>query len=359
MSFKFYPIESKIFDLLIFPACAIFTEKNEEALKSSNYTELIPEASLLFYKQMESALVPYKSDILRFYFEELSMPSLVTKQYPVFGYANEQAYFTFLRGLSDEDLLRTYLTKIALVESDDDTLDDAALETLVHDVNAQLTLIESLSTPDDEKWRLSNLIRQQKKSCHEWLDLMETLIPIFEVFYQEKASSVMTFGDDLVRRLDETHGTVLSEISFGILTVDLLPSEHLLVSMIDAYNIEINSTSFIPYTRLGVYIEEFFKQLQNAQESELKERVLTYKNLGDKTRYEVIKLIASGVESAKEIAKQLNVSQATISYHISNLTTSKILILKKENGKYINVINYEWLMDCHKKMLTDFGYDNL
>ena len=59
--------------------------------------------------------------------------------------------------------------------------------------------------------------------------------------------------------------------------------------------------------------------------------------------------------SAKEIAQMLGVSQATISYHISNLVTSKILVLDKNEGKFAYRVNFEHLESVYQAMREDFG----
>ena len=108
-----------------------------------------------------------------------------------------------------------------------------------------------------------------------------------------------------------------------------------------------------PYIIWGIESEAFLKKIKEAEKEEQVNRILAYKNLGDKTRYEVLKCISNGMQSTKDIAHQLNVSSATISYHLNNLMTSKLIRLAYEDGKYFNKVNQEWIETCFEELKKD------
>lgn len=83
--------------------------------------------------------------------------------------------------------------------------------------------------------------------------------------------------------------------------------------------------------------------------------VLIFKNLGDKTRYEVVKLIATGESSTKKIATALEVSSATISYHLSALVTAKIIRLDKSNNKFRYVLDWDSIESAFNSLKEDMG----
>ena len=103
-------------------------------------------------------------------------------------------------------------------------------------------------------------------------------------------------------------------------------------------------------------MEEAFKRMKEINENKTLERVQIFKNLGDKTRYEVLKLIAAGETSTKVIAKTLGVSSATISYHINNLLTSKVIKMDKSNDKFGYVVDYELLEDTMEEFRKDMNF---
>lgn len=103
-------------------------------------------------------------------------------------------------------------------------------------------------------------------------------------------------------------------------------------------------------------MEEAFKKMKQINENKTKEIVQIFKNLGDRTRYEVLKLIAQGETSTKDIANALGVSSATISYHINNFLTSKVIKLDKGNSGFKYVIDYELLKNIIKGFKEDLKF---
>ncbi len=357
MRYEFYPNESRIIDFVEFPMYVKFTEFNAEMLETNDYSEFVSDAFIKTCTSLENALKPFESKICQFYYKELSLPLLVMKKHSPFGYETFHMYADALRGLEDSALRESFLTKLLLMDTEAEAIAPEHLHAVSASFEAQMALLDRVEMNDDEKWKMIGFLRQPKQSVLKWLKLMEELEPIFEAYYCEYEGEIIRYGQALAKTFTDSNGQAISDMSNGIVTKDLLSNGNILISLVNGSNIEINTTSSVKYIRWGIHVEAFFEKMMLAKESQLKERVLVYKNLGDKTRYEVIRLIAEGVETSKEIADILGVSQATISYHISNLTISKIIILEKLDGKYRNRVNIDYLKEMHQKMLVDFKGD--
>lgn len=359
MQYKFFATESKIIDLITFPECLRFSEKKSRDLDIDYYNDYILEDTFEYYEALATKLKPFEKEINRFYFSNLSMPVMLTKLNSFFGYDSVDSYLNKLKNLTQDELLKSFLTKIyaSITENDkilhaEDIYDDVTK--YMKDKNKQIDLLEQLDANDEEKWKISSLLRQPKTMTNEWISLIETLIPLFENEYKLKESKIIEFGKFVEKKLNDSNGDALPTMTDNLLNKKLLPSGNILISFINSYALEINTSDKTPYLRWGIDVEDFLELIQNAKENELKDRVLLFKNLGDKTRYEVIKLIAQGATSAKEIATTLNVSQATISYHLNNLISSKLLILERDNSKYSHKINFDILESAYKSMIADF-----
>ena len=103
-------------------------------------------------------------------------------------------------------------------------------------------------------------------------------------------------------------------------------------------------------------MEEAFKKMKEINDNKINERVQVFKNLGDRTRYEVLKLIASGETSTKEIANRLGVTSATVSYHINNFLTSKVIKLDKSNTRFGYVVDYDLLNEIIEGLKEDLQF---
>lgn len=98
-----------------------------------------------------------------------------------------------------------------------------------------------------------------------------------------------------------------------------------------------------PYMSLGLKLEAFLENMKILDENAMIERVNALKNLGDKTRYSVLKCVASGMDSTKKIAETLGVSSATISYHLNNLLSSRLISYESIEGKVRAQVNKAWI----------------
>lgn len=77
--------------------------------------------------------------------------------------------------------------------------------------------------------------------------------------------------------------------------------------------------------------------------------------MGDKTKFEILSLLRTEMCYGSELAERLGLSAATISHHVSQLTTLRMVnIVKQGNRIYyeINKEQIEYILDAAKSMLT-------
>lgn len=75
------------------------------------------------------------------------------------------------------------------------------------------------------------------------------------------------------------------------------------------------------------------------------------KVIGDKVRLQIIKMLASKPMFGKELAESLGISRSTVSHHLDQLRTVRLLIVeRKKNTKYFSLNHYEY-----KKLLIALG----
>ena len=78
----------------------------------------------------------------------------------------------------------------------------------------------------------------------------------------------------------------------------------------------------------------------------LEDSELVFKALASSQRLNILSLVLDNENiCAKEISKELELSQPDISYHLSKLTQAGILEKSKEGIKYCYDINYQLLED--------------
>ena len=177
--------------------------------------------------------------------------------------------------------------------------------------------------------------------------LSELTIEIPATHKKPEKINLVAFKTDL--------GDSLNQVTNGVLKDSSVPGEtkNIFISYFNSYTIQIYSVLKPNFVAWGFMLEKFFEQLIEQNENELLERILLFKNLGDKTRYEVLKCVAKGITSTKIIAEQLGVSSATISYHLSNLATCKLITLLRQEGRYHYVVNHDLIDQCFTDLKKD------
>lgn len=359
MRFQFHEKASYINDFLLFPHYVHHKKEEEASAKEESYAEFIGEASKERAKAMQELLLPYKERLDPFYFdmtEDLSLMALISIRYTFLEEEDALTYLRKVQANKDEELVEALLYGLALFENREEDRNLEELRSLTKNLARHpgdiMPWLSRLGITSDAKWHLYAFTQNPREQIEAYVQVMTELYPVFEAYYQEYRAEVAAYGRAFEEKLTTSGGEALVAMSNGIVKESLLPGDdgHFLVSRMNPYAIKINSSSTPPYLEWGLEIEAFISAIKKQNENALQERVQLFKNLGDKTRYEVLLAIAQGITSTKVIAQRLGVTSATISYHLNSLVTVKLIRLEQQEGKYSYVVNRELLTQA----LADF-----
>lgn len=360
MKFKFYSIESKIYDFLQFPGL-IFKKKNLEKL--SDIDKEIPMDDFInLINKSEEKFKPFEKEIELFYSEKFvnnyDFIDLITDIYTFFGNKDEKEYLNMLLNLDENEIFKSIAYSLLAANENNKDFSKEILEKAENmNKNDLISIIKELPSDPSKKWNLFLIIEDPLKYMKMYVNLMHTLLPIFEEIYSSYEDEVNNQGKYLMDFLNSKGTEGLKEISYSIIDKDIITNEKnaLLISAIEQYAIILSYSGKNNYLVWGLKTEEYFKRKKEINENKVNERVHVFKNLGDKTRYEVLKLLSTEVTSTKEIATTLGVSSATISYHLSNLMQAKIIKPGIANDKYNYIVNYSYLENIIKEFKEDIG----
>ena len=362
MKFKFHPIESRIFDFIKFPSLIFVRDRYEESKEEDDLKVPYFADYLDLLNRVEVKLEPYIKDIEFFYMKqfhgEYNFIGLISSVYMIFGYKSEKEYLDMLLGLNEDEINKSIAYSI--ISDDENSLEYseeimAKAKVLSLNKSELISLIKDLPTEAALKWNLFLIIEEPLKHMKMFVELMYKVLPIFEDFYKSYEEEVLSYGQYLVDFLNKKGTKGLEEKTYSILDSNVVNQEEnrILISAVQQYVITIIGAENYSYIAWGLRMEETFKRMKEVNENKINERVQVFKNLGDKTRYEVVRLIASGQTSNKEIAQALGVSSATISYHINNLLQSKIIKIDRADNRYSYVVDHELLVETFKQLMQD------
>ncbi|MFA5561473.1 MAG: winged helix-turn-helix domain-containing protein [Eubacteriales bacterium] len=352
MKFKFYPTESRLYDFLEFPAMVYarrhFEEsKEEEDRKVPAFTDYME-----FVSRTETKLKPYQKEIDLFYMEnflgDYDLIGLISKLHTIVGYQTEKQYLDRLLELSGKEIHRSIAYSLLSIHENTPEYSDAIMrkaESLTENKGELLAVIKELPTEAASKWNLFLIVEEPVKYMKMYVELMRSMLPIFAEVYEPFEREVSRYGRYLEAFLNQNGAKGLEELTCSILDANIISHEknRLFISAMHQFAISILDAGPSPFIAWGLRVEEGFKRTKEENENKVNERVRVFKNLGDKTRYDVLRLIASGVSSMKEIALATGVSGATISYHVNNLLQAKIVKLDRTDNKYRYTVDHQFI----------------
>ena len=352
MKFKFYPTESRIYDFLEFPAL-VFAKKHFEESKEEDDLKVPCFADYMnFLNRTEKILELYLKDIEFFYTKnflgDYDFIGMISKVNRFIGYKNEKQYLDMLLGLSEREINKSIAYSIISVNENSLGYSEAIMnkaDALSENKGELLAIIKDLPVEAASKWNLFLIIEEPQKYMKMYVELMYNILPVFTDVYNTFDGEINRYGQYLADYLNKNGAKGLEEITYSILDSKIINNEEnrIFISSIHQFAISISDVGKYNFIAWGLRVEEAFKRIKEENENKVNERVKIFKNLGDKTRYDVLRLIASGVTSIKEIAQATGVSSATISYHVNNLLQAKIIKLDRTENRFGYVVDYKLL----------------
>lgn len=211
------------------------------------------------------------------------------------------------------------------IEMSEENIDDENLNSL-EDI---LNFTERQDMSDKNKWKFMKLLNYPKKYINEIIKLVDANKNAYEIAYKKVEK-------DVIRLIDKTKKYILSgecEIINNIHNSDgefeIVPTLAFAASICESKNILF----------VGVLNENIFKEQLKAIGNK-GDLVLKLKALGDNSKLETISLLKMGPKYTLEIAESLNLTSATVSYHMSTLLEIGLVSVEKKQGKvYYNLNN--------------------
>ncbi|TVP96738.1 MAG: ArsR family transcriptional regulator [Acholeplasmatales bacterium] len=372
MLFTFKEKESLLYNLCLFPKLLYITEADFSRLNEVLEDQLTDtfvhhEAYVAFVKAAQSDLEPYKDPLLGFYADEAisnyDFPMLLFRTYSFFGY---DTYRDYLNAIMDDDeatLQKNLIHALLTVEQTETGLSDAdaAIEadTIRTDREKLMQLIRSTPTTENHRWILMLLIDSPKAYLEVYRDLLDTIKPIFDKHFADHHDRFTHYKETVVKPLETEGLDAFTTLTQGMVPADVIETDlPFITSIVEPYRFSILRFGPDKCILFGLEMQTGFARIAEFEQDSRKNRAKVFKTLSDETRYEVLRLLARGMTSTKEIANTLGVSSATITYHINAFLTAKVIrVDKAKQAKYL--IDFDRLNTLWHDFLDDLKPDNV
>lgn len=323
----------KIYDKLN-PICEIFGL----IYMSQNYDEV----TNLLIKELNNSGINGKL----FFKKNLKILDKYIKTFNKYKVVNESEVFFF-----DEDDTAIFLViAFTLINNEDlinsiDNMTNEEIKAIILDVyNEQFeqeTTIDSISTlnniiefikeldlKEDTKWKLMIILNDPKKYYKSLIKTIEDNRNAYREAYKAVEKSLSKLISNYIKYVNSDKCEVLNNvIKNHDSKINIIPTLSFGTSLF-----EFKNTYFV-----GVLYEITYNEYVNSMGNK-GELILKLKALSDKSKLEIISLLKTEPKYSLEIAEALDLTPATVSYHMGSLLECGMVVVEKKQGKvYYNL----------------------
>ena len=306
---------------LLYPILMLKKEREEERPSSSLEEQL--EVIVEEMRQMSVPLEPYKDKILYFYKDDALRMFFVNVK-NVLRYHSFDEYAKVLHSMDEGQIKQQLMTTIVKQDEEEASVEDKVVELLGNQF-AFLDFLKNLPIDDTVRWNYFTIMSQPKKFVEDFISLHQTLKPIFEKVYAEYLPILEKSYQEFEITIQE-HPTILAEAFSGTKVIEEIDWASDEISVIPTLLLSDFYFQDSEILILGAKSLEVIQRVIQTRLDKQQERINVFKNLGDKTRYQIFCEIAKGTKSVKKIAEQLGITSATVSYHINELVLSNLVV---------------------------------
>lgn len=225
--------------------------------------------------------------------------------------------------------------------------------------------ITDMDIEDEMKWKLQQIYLKPKYHQEKVLELLELSLEVlkrfqtqldalgeaFASYWQEKLKNTT-----ILNFVSETIGLKLDESPYG---TKMYPSIVRLNSLAFFADLDDDGEIKEPYNFfMGILFDDDFELRLNPEDSvNEKERVIRIlKMLSDSSKFEILSYIRDKKAYGSELARQLNLTTATVSHHMTVLLKAGLVQMEKEDTKIYysaNTAAINEVLDYCRKILVD------
>jgi len=293
-----------------------------------------------------SKIVNKNKDLLDVYFKaESPLNNPIDENSDIWGCSDKDELINFIRKLSGQQIKYEAIKSMGEFKDDDDAKEKIN-EILQSDIKI-LDLIESLKVDDNMKWKILKLINNSEKWVREFMQFIEVYIPQYVQIMEKYEKSIELFNNYIEENINNGGIKFLEKIlgNFNDVFLKFDDYEEIYVNTVffNSISCGFHESSKKLYIFLGRDFEATAKRLSG--ENVFEKNINIFKNLCDKTRFNILIYLMDGEVYSQEIANKYGISMATVSYHMNYLASVNLVKSEKRAQKTYYVVNKDTLRE--------------
>lgn len=328
--------------------------------------ERVMEATAQWMREMEAVLKPLGREIEKYYGQSWHEIHLFNTLMKVVDFFNEPSVFTWLEKAMkvDEYTLRLETLLIAwrsMEEGNEKDIPPDQLEKITavaKDMGAWSGFLEETLLPKEECWRILQFLVNPLDHVKGYYDLLKKIEPLY-LAQGRQINMAHQEGNKVAQGLNEDVGYL--KVSYSLQSDELYreiarEGKIRIISFLLPNSVSITENP--PFMAVGYQVTFIMQLLLERQKNLYRHQAETFKALGDNTRYELFVLIAQGINTTKELAQRLNISGASVTYHIQILVEMNLLHVNWRKKPLKERINKDRIIALGKELQADLEISN-
>ncbi len=237
-------------------------------------------------------------------------------------------------------------------------LNDAAKQSLDHEVLVRLSrgegdvvaFIRQITLPPAVKWEAMEFFDDTRGAMKAFVGLVKRYLPVYKQVLDTYKNAIEGFETYVSQGVGADGKRFLNRVVRDAIELE---SENISVGILFFRSRSLTCVTIDDKLRvfIGTEYEDTVKQALGGEDISM----LIFKNLADKTRFQILNLLKSGDLYGQEIAEKVGITLATVSYHMSFLLAANLVRLEKIGQKGYYTLQKQALKRCIAYLDTTFG----
>lgn len=278
----------------------------------------IPQSELFFSRETGTAIAFAHS---RFIPSDLTIDNFVEH---LKGLSEDQIKFIVLSDLVPEDIKLNKEERLLILQ----------------DENKILDFIRGLKLSSSIKWEALEFFRDVNASMKGFIELVMAYIPLYKKIIKKNEKLIKNFDDYVINSIESEGESFLNKLARGSISLE---SEEIIAGalFLNSRSLICNTVGEKLYVFIGTDFEETVRLVTG--DGDVDFNISIFKNLSDKTRFQILNLLKHKELYGQEIAEKVGITMATVSYHMSYLMASNLVKLEKVGQKGYYTLNRDTL----------------
>lgn len=285
--------------------------------------------SLMNIKEIDKKIVNF------FFNRETMIFDALLQNNEVFGKTLEECLIK-VENMTEDEVARRLVKELLRGKINDEEQLSRDSEEIIKN-NAMFDFIKELDIEDAGKWNLICFVRNINGYTAKALALIRNYAPYFYKELEKHKNRIDKFNEGVLKRLEENGREFIGQIFKGDFIPETYKELNITVTYLHYYSLYFYTIDKTGYIVLGINYESIIAKLEGI--SDIDKALSVLKNLSDRTRFEIIKLLLKKDYFGQELASELNITTATVSYHMNQLFASNLIEIERMEHKAFYKLN--------------------